>query len=156
MPKYIETHMHTSMHNQLHPYLSFGEAIGEKRRSDILALLKSRGLANISNEDRYLIYHNTFQKAFSGLPLDAINEDEYSTSVDLDLVLKSAGFRKDLLARFPLPPEERPEVWNNTMSLLRYVKVYCATNATHPVHCAYWLLEHIFQFPELTRRVSCM
>lgn len=151
IPKYLDVHLWNTVHSRFLPYLSFGDSIGDKRQTDLSTLLRSRGFGNISSEDRFLIYHNSFQHIYSGLPVEAIDEREYSANVDITLLLKSSGFRKDLLTRIPLPGHDNTRVWATTISLLRYIKHICERDNLQPQQSAYWLMEHIFQFPELTR-----
>lgn len=150
LPKYIHTHMYKTLHTQLHAYLSLG-TVPEKERFEILAALRNRGFANITQDQRSLIYHKNFDVVYAGLPVEAMDEDEYGLKFDLDALIKSGGFRRHLLRVFPPPDVTQTSVWKNTMSLLRYISEQCRDKSILPIQSPYWILEHMFQFPEMER-----
>lgn len=151
LPKYIDGHVYKILHPELHKYFYFGLTCSDKARAEILNSLKTRGFCNISHDDRALIYHSAFNTTYAGIPTDAMDPDEYVDRFDVEQTLKSAGFRRQLLSDFPPPSHDRTEIWRNTISLLRFIRDTCRNSDTHPIRSPYWLLEHLFQFPELTR-----
>lgn len=150
LPKYIDMKMFKSFHTELIPYLSFG-TLPEKERNELMTALKVRGLVNIKQDHRSFIYHKNFDAIFSGLPLEAIDEDDYAPKFDLDALQEHGGFRNQLFSMFPPPSFDDPNLWRNTMSLLRYIRKVCRSTNIRPHQSPYWLLEHMFQFPEVQR-----
>lgn len=149
LPKYIDTHVFKNLHPQLHQFLQF-PGTSEREKADIFNALMSRGFINVTEHHRTLVYVNNFSTIYCGLPVEAISTNEYAAKIDIDSILKTAGFRRHLLKHFPPPPLDRRFVWANTLSLLRYIRD-TITVTNHPITSPYWLLENMFQFAENSR-----
>lgn len=151
IPKYVHFNIYKAFGSNLQQYLSFG-TLTDAYRAEHANALKQRGFADITQDQRSFLYNKNFDVIFSGLPVEAVNEEDYAPKFDLDLVETSGGFRNHLLAMFPPPSSELRSVWRSTISLLRFIHEECTNkNIRPPQQSPYWLLEHMFQLVEFQK-----